>query len=212
MNKLSIAKLETARRNPTEFANSLLEKSAQGGFGYPKSLRWLDAIVHWHGGTSKLETVKELEEAFSKRKPTKKNNAELADFISALDRYFKEFTRRDFHLVKSRERISLTLNPLLQLSGQIPLIHMKPDGGFAAYFLSDDSSPVWAEELRFPVVQKFIADDLFGCEIESIDVGIVDYYTGEIFEVCYKPNQIKEAMEELSTVGKKIASVLRKAS
>jgi hypothetical protein len=65
---------------------------------------------------------------------------------------------------------------------------MNPDGGFAAYSLSDDSSPVWAEELRFSVVQKFIADDLFGCEIESIDVGIVDYYTGEIFEICF--NQI----------------------
>jgi len=209
MNKLSIAKLETARKNPKEFAKSLLKASDQSGFGYPKSLRWLNAICNWHEGHKEADAVKELEKAFSKRKDTPKNRAEVEDLVTALESYFKEFNRRGFHLVKSRERIQFEINKILQLSGQIPLLHMKPDRGFAAYFITDNSDQTWKEELRFPIVQRYLANDLLGCDAKDIDVGIVDYYTGEISETSFEPEYLESCFQELKSIGRKIASVLR---
>jgi len=209
MNKLSISKLEVARKNPKEFAINLMKESTRSFGGYPKSQRWLTAINEFHTSNDVSKAIKILENSFSNRKNTAKNRRELNDFMIAVDSYSNVFAKRNFVFIKSRENVNLEITKKIQLSGQIPLILMKPKKGFTAYFIVKEINSNWREELRFPIVQSYVAQQIFSCEIKDVDVGVIDFYTGEIQEETYEADVIENSNEELKKIGRAISRILK---
>ena len=209
MQRFSITQLENARNNPTAFAKQLKSgENSKGGFGYPKSLRWLNAITKYHIRNDISDAILSIEEGFAGRKDTAKNRKELEQFIEALGIYEMTIKERKYSFIKSRESVSIQVNPQLRISGKIPIIYMKPEAGFAAYFVSQNY-PSWESELRFPVIQNYVANNVFMSELEGIDVGYIDYYSGSFHETSYSKIHINQALTELKSIGQTISKNLK---
>ncbi|HEY0669944.1 MAG TPA: hypothetical protein VGD22_17315 [Sphingobacteriaceae bacterium] len=205
MKSFSITQLEQARKNPAEFAKLLKSGGTltQGGFGYPKSLRWLNAACKFHITHQIADAINCIEDGFMSRKDTSKNRKEVATFIEALHNYEEEITRRKLILIRSRELVNIPLSPTVRLSGQIPLIFMNPLGGFLALFVSLPNQN-WEGELKFPVVQDYIAKTVFNTDSSNVSVGYVDYYSGTFYETTYSEAELTSFREEIDNIGRVI--------
>ena len=203
--KFSITNLEKARRNPVEFAKMLSGKnSAENNFGgYPKSMRWLNAVCEFHKNGKLSDAFESIDEGFSRRKNTAQHRRELEMFYQSLDKYKTATAGRKLSLLKSREPIHIKVNPQIEISGIIPLIFMKPAGGFSAYFISLNNT-AWRSELKFPVIQSFVAEKVFKTNVEEIEVGYIDYFTGEFNETSFSAAEGETSAKELESIGKTI--------
>jgi len=209
MSKFSITQLEIARKNPTQFANNL--KAAVGTktvfFGTPKFTRWQNAVGEYHKQNDLSKAINYLEKSFSKRADTAKNRNEVTQFIISLDAYVAEFNKKGFCFQKTNERIHIDLNSKIYISGQVPVIYMNTKGGFSAYFFSQ-SGIGWESELRFPIVQKYLAENVYGVELDKIEVGIFKTNTNKFSQQIFSEKEIREAVKELTKIGKIMFDIL----
>jgi hypothetical protein len=204
MKNFSITQLEQARKNPAEFAKLLKSGgSSNPGYNYPKSLRWLNAACKYHINHQIVDAISSIENGFRSRKDTRKNRNEVATFIEALHNYEDEINKRKLILIRSRELVNLPLSPALRLSGQIPLIFMRPSGGFLALFISLYNQN-WEGELKFPVVQEYIANTIFSTESANVGVGYVDYYSGTLYETTFSDVELASYRDELNNISRVI--------
>jgi len=210
MTKISIPQLEQARINPSRFGVKLRDDGPSSYLsGYPKSLRWLDAVLVYHNTDDLSDAISELENKFSSRKDTTKNRKELENLIIALDNYVNEYKARGYIHLDSKIILKRQLSPFLELSGWIWLINLKPEGGYAGFIISKEVDEInWLLELRFPVIQGFIANNLYGCKSSDVEVGIIDYQTGEHYTTSYSDKDIEEAIEELDGIGNTVSTIL----
>lgn len=203
--KFSITNLEQVRRNPAEFAKILKGgDSSENKFGgYPKSMRWLDAVCEFHKNDNISEAFDALEQALSGRKPTAQHRRELQTLLKALDNYKNEAVKRKLSFIKSRAKIYIKVNEEVEIGGIIPLIFMNPASGFSAYFISLDNA-AWKSELKFPVIQSFVAETVFKTNVEEIEVGYIDYLSGEFSEKSFSLSELAAAAKELENIGQTI--------
>ena len=212
MNKLSITNLEKARVNPSKYANDMKngDLSVSFGGGRAKSLRWHDAVLLYHETGDITKATLKLEQSFSNRKNTPKNRRELEDLIIALDTYVNEHNNKGYIHIDKRVSIVKQLSPQLLISGWVCwLLNMKSNGGYAGYVITKDVDEInWMLELRFPIIQEYIANTLYGCKIEEVDVGIIDYTTGNHYSICFSQEDIDEAEKELNEMGSIFNNIL----
>ncbi|WP_047449912.1 hypothetical protein [Alistipes sp. ZOR0009] len=211
MNKISITNLEKARSNPSQYGKALLNGSlASNSFGgRPKSMKWHDAVMEYHNTGYISKAISKLEHSFSSRKDTQKNRRELEDLIIALDNYVDEYNKKGYIHFDKTINIDKQLTPQIKISGWIWLLNIKPVGGYSGYIISKDVDEInWMLELRFPIIQDYIASTLYGCKINEVDVGVIDYTTGIHYTTSYSQEDIEDALEELNEIGLTISNIL----
>lgn len=212
MNKLSITNLEKARVNPSKYATDLLNGGLTAGFGAgrAKSMRWHDAVLVYHDTGDIAKATIKLEQSFSNRKDTRKNRRELEDLIIALDTYVNEFDEKGYIHLDKRVNMSKQISSQLIISGWACwLLNMKEGDGYAGYIITKDVDEInWMLELRFPIIQDYIANTLYGCKINEVDVGVIDYTTGNHYSMCFSQDEIDDAMAELMELSSTISNIL----
>ncbi|MDX2191505.1 MAG: hypothetical protein SFY32_16760 [Bacteroidota bacterium] len=209
MSKFSISQLEVARQNPKQFANNL--KAAAGTkpsfFGRGKFVRWQDAVSEYHKQNDLSKAINYLEKSFSNRTDNAKNRNEVTQFISSLDAYVAEFKKKGFSVMDFRKRIQIDLNSKVFISGQIPVTYMNTKGGFSVYFFSQDGLG-WEAELKFPILQKYFAEEIYGTNLENIEVGIFSTASDNFFQQIFTEDEVKAADKELKKIGRIIYDIL----
>lgn len=212
MNKLSITNLERARINPSKYGKAIKEGTLATGFGggRAKSMRWHDAILVYHDTGDITKATSKLEQSFGNRKDTPKNRREIEDLIVAIDTYVSEFNEKGYIHIDKRVNIVKQLSSRLMISGWACwLLNMKEDGGYAGYIITKNVDELnWMLELRFPIIQDYIANTLYGCLTTDVDVGVVDYTTGNHFTTCFSQDDINDALAELAEICSTIDKIL----
>lgn len=209
MKKFSITKLEDARRNPIAFANTLTEASPVFSSN-PKSVRWLTAVSKFHKTNDSRLALNYLDSSFANRKQTNKNISEVAQLKQALELYFLEYANRKYNYLGDRISMEIILSPKVKVTGNIWILNSKPDGGFISYtIVNGDEIGFWRTELRHPIIQSHIANNICKCLTDDVSVGIINYKTGIFEEHTYDMEDIDIAFEELYNIGNKITSVLK---
>ncbi len=209
MSKFSITQLEVARQNPTQFANNL--KAAAGTkpsfFGRGKFMRWQDSVSEFHKQNDLTKAINYLEKSFSNRADNARNRNEVARFVSSLDAYVSQFKKKGFTLMDSRKKIYIELNAKVYISGQIPVTYMNTKGGFSIYFFSQ-AGLGWEAELKFPILQKYFADVIYGTDLDKIEVGIFSTDSDKFSQQTFSEDEIKDAEKELKKIGKVMFDIL----
>lgn len=211
MNKISITNLEKARANPSQFGKALLDGSlsARSFTGWPKSMKWHGAVIEYHNTGDISKAITKLENYFSNRKDTPKNRRELEDLIIALDNYVDEYNKKGYIYFDNKINIDKIITPQIKISGWIWLLNIKPNGGYSGYIISKAVDEInWMLELRFPIIQDYIATNLYGCKLEEVDVGVIDYTTGNHYVTCFSKEYINDALVELNEIGSTISNIL----
>jgi len=209
MNKFSITQLEVARKNPAQFANNL--KAAAGTkssfFSRGKFMRWQDSVSEFHKQNDLSKAINYLEKSFSNRADNTKNRNEVARFISSLGAYVSQFKKKKFTLMDIRKKIHIDLNPKIFISGQIPITYMNTKGGFSIYFFSQTGLG-WEGELKFPIIQKYFAEDIYGTDLDKIEVGVFSTVNDKYSQQTFSEDEIKDAEKELNKIGKVMFDIL----
>ena len=81
---------------------------------------------------------------------------------------------------------------------------MRPETGFSAYFITRENIN-WETELKYLVIQSYIASNTFNCNVTEVEVGYIDYYSGEFHEISFSAKEIKSAVNELKDIGETIS-------
>jgi len=202
MQKFSITKLEEARRNPTAFAKSLLLKSA-GNPRFSKLTAWKNSIYYFHSVHDLEQAIDYIKNTFKKNfKDTRSNRNSLEEYINYLEDYVDAFQKMKMVHFKTKERISLNINPELKITGEIPIICLNEQLGYDIYFLSQANYD-YKSELKFPIIQQYFSE-FFDCDISEIKVGIYSIQ-GNIFLLnSFSMPLIKDSLSELNNICEEI--------
>jgi len=208
MNKISFSQLERARQNPIAFAKSLADD--KGGTGrYSKYMAWQNSVFHYHKNRGDLaKAIKYFESTFLKNfADNAANQVEREDWILELQAYTKDETKKRLTYVEHKKRLSIAMNSELRLGGELPLIKMNNKGGYSVYFFSRDDNE-WEDELRFPILQSYIATTLYNVALNEVEVGVYSIPKQKHLQRSYSRKEVRIALDELDEVGSQIASAL----
>lgn len=206
--KFSISKLELARKNPTDFGNHLRDDEEEPFNNRPKSVRWLDSTSVYHKNSNLSEAITYLENSFINRKQTKKNVKEVETLVNSLCLYVNDYLALDYNHYSHKHKIEIYLSPKLKTTGWIWIINTTSTGYSAYIIVNDDDSHYWQNHLRFPIIQNYIAKNIFNCPIENVEVGIINYTEGKHHKTCFSQDEITEALSELKLIGSQISTLL----
>lgn len=200
MIKFSITKLESARKNPLSFARSLKQGLSSGNFTYSKYMSWQNAVFNYHKSQDERHAIHYLINALLKFKSIQRDKRELQEYIQKLQLYISDHHSMGNYFVESRKRILIDAHPHVKITGQVPIINMNPNLGYRIYFFSKEVFN-WENELRFPLIQYYFAEHVFGCELSELEVGIYCFETSAHYQKSYSKMNVTDALEETLKIG-----------
>jgi hypothetical protein len=212
MSNISISQLETIRKNPISYAKSIKDgKVEQKSFGgRPKSVKWLESVLTYHTTSDISKAIDNLEQAFSNRQDTRANLRELEKLINALDNYVDEYTKSGYIFIDKKINMDIPITKTLKITGWIWLIYLKPDTGCAGFIVSKEINEMkWKLELRFPIIQDYLATKLYGYSSKDVDVGLIDFQTGKLYTNSFSEIEISDSLLEFEQIKNKMKKVLK---
>lgn len=204
--RFSVTKLEIARNNPKIFGDHLKVGDEERFNNRPKSVRWLDSVAVYHKTLNLSAAINYLENSFIGRKRTKKNIKEVEALVISLCTYVRDFLDLGYTFDRHKYKMEIILSPLLKTTGWIWIINQTNKGYSGHIVVNDVDSHDWQNHLRFPIIQNYIANKIFKCPVELVEVGIINYYEGKHHTVTYSKEGIDKALEELKFIGNEITS------
>jgi hypothetical protein len=198
MTKFSLTKLENARNHPIEFARSL--KNKESPFRNSKYLALQNAVLFYHKIKDKDKALVYFMEKLNKFSFQKKKR-EKDEYLINLHRYIHEYQNSGYSFIESRKRINLKIASNIFITGQIPIIYLKPNLGYCVLFFIQKFS-IWDKELRFPIVQDYFSTQEYKCNINEIDVGVYCFETNKYHTKSFSRPTIDSAITELNRIGR----------
>lgn len=199
--KIPLAKLEVARKSPIQFVLSAKKKDGDSDhFGFSRWMAWLNAVHFWNKNNSENSAIKYLTDSLSHFKIVQNNPEEGEYYIEKLQAYIKAHSKCGFYNLESRHRISITLNSLVVISAQIPLVVMNKDIGYSILLLSQNDLSI-DTELRWPILQNHYSSVVYGVDISEINVGYFNFEREMFVTKSFTQNKVKKCLKELNDMG-----------
>lgn len=208
MNKISFSQLESARKNSAAFAKSLNAPSGSTP-RFSKFMAWQLAVSCYHKERGNLSKATNYFEATFMRNfaATSKNTVERENWILDLQAYSTDDIKKKLTYVEHKKRISIPLTSKVRLGGELPLIKMNNKGGYSIYFFSREST-LWENELRFPVIQNYVASTLYGVDLSDVEVGVYSMDLKKHLQRSFTQKEVDDADKELKAIGKAVSLAL----
>lgn len=202
--RISHRNLEAIRRNP-----SFVFELGKGQGGSNSIARnWEYKLKPFHVSGVPIGQVANTFEDYCLR-TFNNNKANLLKIEELYNRYPKyELSYRQQNLIFQdfHKNIAFNIEGDFVLSGEIFRIDKTRHGGYAITVIwKNQESDIWAQELRFPVLQKFYAD-LFGVSTNKVFVGIYDFENVSHEYITFDEETIEDAMKELQDIIKEIGA------
>lgn len=204
MIKLALSKLEAARKNPVLVARNMLETETNGGGSQGFVSTFKTEIRNYHEKQLEVETAcKNLEhKLWSTFKDSPTNNSRRERYIESFRNYADNFSAFNWGVDKFQLNLNWEIVPNVKLTGHSPFLCSTDDYNVAYYFR--ETSDGWRNELRFPLLQIYLADNFFKCNVDQIRIGIYsiaekkfDLYTYEDYELDNAFNEGKEVLNSV---------------
>ncbi|WP_439483987.1 hypothetical protein [Cyclobacterium plantarum] len=207
MTKFSISKLESARQNPTQFAQTLKSDDSGSGARFSKYMAWQLSVFKYHTTNDLSQAINYFESTFRRNFAENPNNDRQREaFIMTLQAYATEHVKLGLTYVEHKKRIGIDLSQKLKITGEIPLIHLNSNSGYSAYFFTKDST-TWESELKFPIIQDYMAN-FYGVDLSEVEVGVFGIDNEQLSQITYSDQEVADAIKELNTIGQTIMSII----
>jgi hypothetical protein len=201
MKKISFSQLESARKNPAAFGKSLSMPST-GTPRFSKYMAWQLAVYKYHKEKNNLsKAISYFESTFLRNfADNPKNSIEREQFIEQLRLYIENDKMKKLTFIENKKRINIPLTNKLRLGGELPLIKMNDKFGYSVYFFCRESA-TWETELRFPIIQNFVAKNLYNVDLSEVEVGVYSLDFKKHLQSTYSESDVQEAIKELNKIG-----------
>lgn len=199
MNRFSLNDLEEALRNPSAYIHEQTRSNRPEPFWpkktYYKTLK--NAIFRFHRSENNIILGQDyLIEELS----TFKNDDRIQDTIDQFDWYAQDCQNRN--LITFCDRQNITISPSesanidIEWYGQVSRIDVRSEGGLVAWLFRKNNSEEWFNELRMPLTQSIISDNL-NTPIDEVFIGIYSFEEKFSDYRCYSIQDINNAQQRL---------------
>lgn len=192
MPRLPLGDLEEARRDPGAYRRKL-DAAEQKRFGntYIGALR--NAIYRYHRTQDADDAGRYLEDRLAAFGSARRN----AETLDQLDWYIDDITRRGWPAFQTGLRVAVPLppeiSPDLTCTGQVDRVDVVPSGGYAAWLFRSKAGTGWADELRMPILQHVLANQILNVPLDEIRVGIYAFQDQWADSRCYSEAEAEAA-------------------
>lgn len=194
---LPFSRLELARKNPAKFGKGY--SAGPGQFNSRNFRTFLStAVSQFHRGATKQEVIS----AFSKKCEDKLKlqahfQARLKHYAKILGGYCDSYGTQGCQFVEVKKPTTLVVGAHT-LRGRIDRFDMRIPSGYRATITQLERSQ-WKDELRWPLIQKAIADEL-GSPTSEVEVGVFSYDHGSYGYRIFTDAEISAAVAEAEQV------------
>lgn len=189
--KFSHIHLEEGRSNPSYLKN--LTSSGYGGRG--RYSYWQDAVGHYHkSGNLPDVGEKHIIEKFGRFVQNANAKRELDAYLHKYQKYVESYEALDNTTSYTAKLMDMDISFGNRLGGRINRID-ESDSGLEAYLFIKESS-IWTAELRFPLIQAYIAQ-YFNRKLSEIRVGTFCLETEEHESRRFSKGDVEGALEEI---------------
>lgn len=209
MKRIPFGQLEAARKNPTSFGKLLTSPEKENIPRFSKFMAWQLAVFNYHKEKNNIsKALNYFETTFLRNfADNQKNEREREEYIEQLELYAKDDKRKNLTFIEHKKRINIPLTSNLRLGGELPLVKMNNNFGYSVYFFSRENTS-WESELRFPIIQNFIAKSLYNVDLSEVEVGVYSLELKKHLQKTYSENDIQDATKELKMIGKLVSLAL----
>lgn len=206
--KFSITKLEEVRKNPSAYAHKLKDINNTTDFmRQGKFAAWKRAVYRYHKTNNIVYAKSYLYDELSKFKTLKGKKNQIDEYLDNLEIHVNSHNDYNYQFLNSQTRINISLSSELYISGEVPIVNMITDGGFALFFFQEQYID-WEDELRFPVLQNYFANIELGCDLSQIDVGIYCVETSQHHSKNFSKQEVSDALQEIKDISDIMSNIL----
>lgn len=193
--KLSLRDLESARVDPAGFVQRT-DAAAPTYRRFSKSRVLQLAALQFHRQHENLGAAQNyLEDQY---RTHFKGMAELPKLQEQLERYAAGFVASGNTVCSMLTRVSIEVEPELELTGEIPRFDLAENDGYAAWLFTKTLSR-WRGELRMPLLQRHFADQM-GVGVEQVSVGFYSFQEGLYDSERYSARRVAAALRECQSL------------
>lgn len=206
MFRLSLGRLEQARLNPMQVANALkADKIGGSSKSYVGSFKKI--VREFHEDKDEVSTAlnrlsENLEITF---KTTDQNVAKNSKFCDSFLEYANEFEEKLLEVDRFQINLKWELLPKSMLTGHSPFLCSTPTENIAYYFQEKGND--WEAQLKFPLVQIYLAEHYYKCEVDQLKVGIYSILDKKIELKSFQDFELDNALEEVKSIFKNVKSI-----
>jgi len=199
MIRVSCSNLEDVRKNPTAYAQQLLADKKAGGGSYGMFQCWQSKVKEIHSNELSItEAIKSLQQRFMSYADTSTNKKKQEYLLDRLKPYFEEFENKGYTYISSQKRVYWNIIPEVALTGLAPYI-VADENKFVAYFFTEQSI-TWENQLRFPLLQYYIAKNICNCEPSQLQIGFYCLNTLSFNLKIYSNEDIEDSIREAENI------------
>lgn len=197
MARIPLGELDDARQNPAAYWQKLEHRTDdRRGETYINALRQTIFRFHDTGDFQEARIYLENRLANSKLRSMIRKAATVDQF----EWYADEYATRGWPLsqTKLRLRVPLPRGPVdLYCSGEVARLDIVPTGGYAAWLFCGPLNPAWRNELRMPLVQATVAEQVLGVPTDEVQIGIYSFQAQVVDLHRYSLSEIGDAKSAL---------------
>lgn len=205
MPRIPLGELENALRNPAAYRRKL-DNPREKRFGttYASALRF--AIFHYHKTDDPVQARRKLTRILDRAGLTKPHRRAEAE--ESLDWYIADHQMRRYVTFTTQERVVIPLPPWappdLFCSGEVARVDVDPAGGYASWLLCRSAPRNWSDELRFPLIQGALAEEILGVESDEVSVGLIALRDQAMLSHHFSREEIMQAYADLGRLVRRL--------
>jgi hypothetical protein len=203
MLKISCSILEKVRANPMAYGELIAVNNIKARGSYGMFSCWKDIARQIHVGKYSFnEGVTALKKKFSNYEENSINRAKQNRLLNQLSNYFKNYEAKEFEYISANKHIKWDIIPDVHLTGYTPWT-VKNTNGFYAFILVENNTD-WKSELRYPLLQQYLVNNVVKCGVADMSVGIYNLGTDNFDFINFPAKSLKEAVLETSEIFKTV--------
>ncbi|MDM8177762.1 hypothetical protein QT327_26000, partial [Olivibacter sp. 47] len=171
MIKLALSKLELARVNLSAVVQGMLHDTGPGGSqGF--TAKWKTVVRDYHEEDREFDfSLKKMDDTlWQSFKETSVNTSRRKLFCDSFKDYVKEFKDLGLTIDKFQLNLNWQIIPQAKITGHSPFLCSIKDKPIAYYF--SETGGNWRTELKYPILQIFLAEYFYKCNVEEVQIGI----------------------------------------
>lgn len=190
--------LEDARLYPEQYVQSLLIGGARRNIGMFSRMQ--NVIVKVHAGALTVSDArKQIESQFLLYETWKYNKTKQDRLLASFDNYFASFDKMKLQFVDSKHQMKWQLHANVSLSGLTPIV-VANNSGYYSYIFTEQPIDEWKKQLRFPLIQQYLANNTIGCDATEVNVGVFCASSGTFEFKSFSKREIAVALKETAEV------------
>lgn len=180
-------------------SNNVLSKGGTHGM----LAYWQDVSLKVHLGDLNInQGIKELQRTFMNFDENIKN-LKKQDFLQdSFIKYHTQFDKKGFKFLDTKRRIKWNITSSGLLTGLTPWV-IKNNDKYYSYFFSEQPFD-WDSQLKFPLIQEYLAENNVECDINQMNVGIYCLSNDRFSFRSFSQKELRLAVDETIEIFEKV--------